>query len=220
MTALLISLLCATVAPQGPPRAKALAENLLPNPSFEEVAAEGARGWSSRAWDGRGDTRWTIESPGRTGERCVSIGSAKGADAAWTTTVTVKRHAWYRLSGWIKTQAVRGAVGALLNIQNMQTVRTQAVSGTQDWTLVSTVFRAEATELQSTMATGPPAGPPDPRAVALRAAFRSAVPLHSRACAAVSDPLAAATPRERWRDAERATRRSRHARRAGSGSVR
>ena len=39
-------------------------------------------------------------------------------------------------------------MGALLNIQNMQTVRTQAVSGTQDWTLVSTVFRAEATELQ------------------------------------------------------------------------
>ena len=144
----LISLLCCAAAAQGPPAARALDENLLPNPSFEKTTADGARGWSSQAWNGHGDTRWAIESPGRTGERCVSIGSAKGADAAWTTTVTVERHAWYRLSGWIKTQAVRGAVGALLNIQNMQAVRTQAVSGTQDWTLVSTVFRAEATELQ------------------------------------------------------------------------
>ena len=144
----LISLFFCAAATQGPPTARALDENLLPNPSFEETTAQGARGWSSQAWNGQGDTRWTIESPGRTGESCVSIGSAKGADAAWTTTVRVERDAWYRLSGWIKTQAVRGAVGALLNIQNMQAVRTQAVSGTQDWTLVSTVFRAEATELQ------------------------------------------------------------------------
>jgi hypothetical protein len=40
-------------------------------------------------------------------------------------------------------------VGALLNIQNMQDVRTEAVSGTRDWTLVSTVFQSEtATELE------------------------------------------------------------------------
>jgi len=124
------------------------AGNLLPNPSFEKGEADGVQGWTSRAWKGKEDARWNVASPGRTGEHCITIGSAKGADAAWTTTVTVKPNAWYRLSGWIKTREVRGATGALLNIQNMQAVKTDAVSGTRDWTRVSAVFHAEATELE------------------------------------------------------------------------
>lgn len=122
--------------------------NLLPNPSFEGKELDGVRGWTSRAWAGKEDGKWSVESPGRTNEHCVSIASAKGADATWTTTVTVHPNAWYRLSGWIKTKEVRGAVGALLNIQNMQSVKTAAVSGTRDWTRVSTVFQAEASELK------------------------------------------------------------------------
>ena len=116
--------------------------DLLPNPSFEEKAGDSVSGWKSQAWGGKENARWSVDSPGRTGERCVSIGSEKGADAAWTTTVTVKPNTFYRLSGWIKTKDVRGAVGALLNIQNMQEVRTAAVSGTRDWTRVSTVFQS------------------------------------------------------------------------------
>ncbi|MCP5515967.1 MAG: alpha-N-arabinofuranosidase [Verrucomicrobiales bacterium] len=76
------------------------------------------------------------------------IGSTTGADAAWTCTAPVEVGAWYRLSGWIRTQEVRGAVGALLNIQNMQAVRTPAVFGTRGWTKVSTVFRAETPALE------------------------------------------------------------------------
>ncbi len=122
--------------------------NLLPNPSFEDGAADGARGWKSRAWSGEARCRWNVETPGRSGARCVSIGSEQGADAAWTATVTVAPNTFYRLSGWIKTQGVRGATGALLNIQNLQAVRTRAVAGTRDWTRVATVFRTgEATAL-------------------------------------------------------------------------
>jgi len=125
------------------------AANLLPNPSFEEQAADGVRAWKSRAWHGEENGRWSVQSPGRTGNRCLSIRSEKGTDAAWTTTVTLKPNTFYRLSGWIKTQDVRGAVGALLNIQNMPHVRTPRVTGTKDWTRVSTVFRtAAATELE------------------------------------------------------------------------
>ncbi|HAK97667.1 MAG TPA: hypothetical protein DCM87_22430, partial [Planctomycetes bacterium] len=84
-----------------------------------------------------------------TGARCVSIRAERGADAAWTATVTVAPHTFYRLSGWIKTEKIRGATGALLNIQNMQAVRTRAVAGTSDWTRVETVFRSgDATELE------------------------------------------------------------------------
>ena len=117
------------------------APNLLPNPSFEDTAAAGITGWKSRAWHGEEQARWTIESPGRTGRQCLSIRSEKGSDAAWTATVVVHSNSFYRLSGWIKTKDIRGAVGALLNIQNLQQVRTARVAGTKDWTRVSTVFR-------------------------------------------------------------------------------
>ncbi|MGA2258734.1 MAG: carbohydrate binding domain-containing protein, partial [Thermoguttaceae bacterium] len=123
--------------------------NLLSNPSFEETADSGVSGWKSRAWSGEKNAQWSVKSPGRTGKRCISIRSEKGADAAWSTTVTVKPYTYYRLSGWIKTKDIHGAVGALLNIQNMQQVRTDPVAGTKDWTQVSTVFQsAEATELE------------------------------------------------------------------------
>jgi len=126
----------------------AAAVNILPNPSFEEAQANRVQGWKSRAWAGQANARWRVESPGRTGKHCISIASAQGADAAWTTTVSVNLNAWYRLSGWIKTSDLRGAVGALLNIQNMQAVKTAAISGTQAWTRVSTVFQAAASELE------------------------------------------------------------------------
>ncbi len=71
--------------------------------------------------------------------------SEEGTDAAWSTTVSLQPNTFYRLSGWIKTDSVRGAVGALLNIQNMQHVRTQPVTGTSDWTQVATIFRTGET---------------------------------------------------------------------------
>ena len=119
--------------------------NLPANPSFEQKAGDEVFSWKKRAWGPKADARWNVESPGRTGKQCVSIRSEKGCDAAWWTTVTVKANAFYKLSGWIKTQNVRGAVGALLNIQNMQHVRTPPVTGTADWTRVSTVFHTGKT---------------------------------------------------------------------------
>jgi len=125
------------------------AANLLPNLSFEESHADGVRGWNPRAWQGEEDGRWNVASPGRTGKQCVSIHSERGTDAAWSTTVSVQPNSFYRLAGWIKTENMQGAVGALLNIQNMQHVRTTRVRGTSDWTRVSTVFRtSEETELE------------------------------------------------------------------------
>ncbi len=123
--------------------------NLLPNPSFEELDGANVPGWKKRAWHREADCRWTVESPGRTGKRCLSIRSEKGSDAAWTATVAVQPNAFYRLSGWIKTREIQGAVGALLNIQNLQQVRTPPVTGTKDWTSVSAIFRTgDLTQLE------------------------------------------------------------------------
>lgn len=132
-------------APAGDSRPAA---NLLRNASFEEKVGNAIDGWTSRAWAGQDATRWSIESPGRNGGYCVSIASDGGGDAAWTAVVGVQPGAWYRLAGWIRTKDVRGAAGALLNIQNMQGVRTKAVVGTRDWTRVATVFQADADRLE------------------------------------------------------------------------
>jgi alpha-N-arabinofuranosidase len=148
LATLLLALLAALHAADAPPASLARdsgpAVNLLLNPSFEEKEGDGVKSWKSRAWAGKENVHWGVASPGRTGERCGSIESAKGADSAWTAMVSVQPGAWYRLSGWIKTKDVRGATGALLHIQNMPRVWTRAVSGTRDWTRVETVFQADA----------------------------------------------------------------------------
>ncbi len=124
-------------------------DNRLPNPSFEEQEADGVQRWTSRAWGQAEHGQWSVASPGRTGTYCLSIRSVAGTDAAWSTTATLRPNTIYRLSGWIKTENVRGAVGALLNIQNMQEVRTPPVTGTRDWTQVATLFRTgETTEVE------------------------------------------------------------------------
>ena len=38
---------------------------------------------------GRAKHRWSVDSPGRTGDRCISIQSESGSDAAWTAVVRV-----------------------------------------------------------------------------------------------------------------------------------
>ena len=102
-------------------------------------------GWKSRAWAGDANAQWSADAPGRTGKQCLTIRSGKGTDAAWTATVTVKTNTFYRLSGWIKTKDIKGATGALLNIQNLQQVRTPHKTGTHDWARVSTVFNSGVT---------------------------------------------------------------------------
>lgn len=143
--ALVLLVPAALALPQAGAQAPQSTANLIPNPSFEEQGGENVRGWTSRAWSGQEHGHWTVAAPGRTNAQCVSIASDKGTDAAWTATVPVAPNSCYMLSGWIKTRDVRGAVGALLNIQNLQHVRTPAVTGTRNWTQVSTVFETGGT---------------------------------------------------------------------------
>ncbi|MBN2473362.1 MAG: hypothetical protein JXB62_02045 [Pirellulales bacterium] len=114
------------------------ADNLLPNPSFEQEADRKPAEWKTEGWGGKGT--FTYATAGRTGRRSLMITSEEGADIAWCATVPVEPHTTYRLSGWIKTENVRGAKGALLNLHNIQPAQTDAVSGTHDWTQVEVLF--------------------------------------------------------------------------------
>ncbi len=117
--------------------------NALPNPSFEQQRDNAPVGWRAVRWGGDGTL--SPADSGRSGNWSLLISSDQGADLSWSTTVDVQPHATYRLSGWIKTEdlqpvAQRPGRGALLNLHNIQSVATNAVTGSQDWTRVETVF--------------------------------------------------------------------------------
>jgi alpha-N-arabinofuranosidase len=139
-TCAVISLLSSVIHADDP-RDKGQPPNLLPNASFETDAGGKPAKWQTFTWGGRGEFEYA--QMGRTGQRSVMISSTKGADAGWHTTVPVRPNSTCRLSGWIKVQdvaTVKGGRGALLNLHNIQPVATKALTGTQDWTRVETVF--------------------------------------------------------------------------------
>ena len=128
-----------------PARAESAAEPTLPpgmlrNASFEQSNGNVPAGWEQRTYGGQAQLRHARR--GRTDGRCVMIESTSGADAGWLATTRVRPFSRYRLSGWIRTENVAAASGqgALLNVHDIQGVRTQAVTGTTDWTKVETEF--------------------------------------------------------------------------------
>jgi len=116
--------------------------NCLANPSFEQAANGQPVGWKPRELKGEGT--FDYPAPGRSGGCSVGIRSDKGADFSWETFVAVKPFSTYRLSGWIKTDNVIAGtgVGALINIHG-KLAKTSALTGTNDWTQVETVFETE-----------------------------------------------------------------------------
>jgi putative membrane-bound dehydrogenase-like protein len=113
--------------------------NLLPNPSFEEGEGDAPRGWRPRNYAGAATATW-VEG-GRTGRRALRLDSQRGADTSWYTDVTLEPHTDYRLSAWVKTDNVRGAMGGLLNVHGTD-YRTNAVTGTGDWRKVEVTFNS------------------------------------------------------------------------------
>ncbi len=117
------------------------------NGSFEEMDGERPAGWRPRRWQ-RGEATFKVESPGRTGERCVLISSEAGADASWVTSVPVRPYSRYRLSGFIKTENVEpgSGRGAMINVHGEQAWRTAPLAGTRDWTEVDHEFDVGAND--------------------------------------------------------------------------
>ncbi len=122
---------------------RSLGENLLANASFEEGDSERPTGWVETIYGQRGGTTFAVVSDknqARTGQRAVRIRSEKGADAGWRTEVAVKPNTEYRLSGWIRTVGVKGAMGALFNVHATENAVTRALQKKNDWTEVEVIF--------------------------------------------------------------------------------
>jgi alpha-N-arabinofuranosidase len=116
-------------------------DNLMPNPSFKQVANGKPVDWRTHTWGGQAEFEYT--DAGRSGH-CVLVASKEGADAAWTAPVNIEPFAKYRLTGWIKTDGVvaKSGKGALINLHEIQPLQTRMVTGDNDWTQVELVFDA------------------------------------------------------------------------------
>ena len=125
---------------------KTLGPNLLQNPSFEEGSATTPAAWRPHIYRDQGGTTFSVvvETPPfvRSGRRALKIASQKGADAGWRAEVAVKPNTEYRLSGWIMTRGLSGAMGALLNVHSMQGALTPALQKEKDWTEVEVTFNS------------------------------------------------------------------------------
>src|SRR4030043_2090159 len=98
----------------------------IPNPSFEKVHENMPENWLSIRYQGEADL--TVEKHGRTGNSSVLVSSKTGADASWSTVLSVKPFARYILSGWIRTENVTplSGRGALFNIHGIKGAETPA----------------------------------------------------------------------------------------------
>jgi alpha-N-arabinofuranosidase len=122
----------------------------VPNASFEapdpERATERPADWRPYRWRGRGEMEYA--EGGHTGARSVTIASSEGGDLSWGAVVPVRPFSRYRLSGWIRTEDLTATTGqgALLNLHGMEGARSEALTGTNDWTLVSFEFDTGAND--------------------------------------------------------------------------
>ena len=135
---LILVLICSAVL-----SAAASGQNTIVNSSFEQAEGRNPTGWRPQRWGGSGE--FTYASIGRTGNRSVMISSTAGADIGWSQVVNVRPFSRYKLTGWIKTENVRATTGrgALFNLHDIQSVRSRAVTGTNDWTKVEMDFQTD-----------------------------------------------------------------------------
>jgi putative heme-binding domain-containing protein len=127
--------------------APAAPAELLPNPAFEQSDGTGLAGWQPRHYAGQAQS--SVDAPGRGGGHALELRSERGADSSFFASVAVEPDTTYRLSGWIRTEAVvaRGGRGAQLNVHEIQgarNARTDALTGTRDWTQVAVTFDSGA----------------------------------------------------------------------------
>lgn len=109
-------------------------ENVVKNGSLDT----NKDGWSERTYGGKGEFSFVPSGRGGSGH-CLKIESADGGDLGWAQEVALEKGMDYEISAWVRTEGLKGATGALLNIHAFPggQPRTNAVTGTSDWTRVS-----------------------------------------------------------------------------------
>jgi alpha-N-arabinofuranosidase len=135
-------------------------QNLLPGGDFEVADPKDATlpvGWKKETGPG-GEARIStqlVESEARSGG-CLLISVVDGkqdgpAQLVLSSRVKVQPKTVYRLSAWVKTEAVawRGKVGVSLQVRGVANSESGSLKGTHPWTRLSSVFQTpeDAAEL-------------------------------------------------------------------------
>ncbi len=121
--------------------------NLLPNPGFESIGADGLpEGWKRRDYGnrtGNATAAWTPVGDARqfhSGRRGLRIATSADADTSLHADVAIKPNTTYRLAGWIRTAALQGK--ASFNVHNIR-VETETIRRREtDWTEVEVEFNS------------------------------------------------------------------------------
>ena len=133
-----------TVSKEGP--------NLLPNPGLEIIGADGfPEGWKRRDYNRSENTKaaeWAVVSGegnvhgGTHALRCIvrdKTGGKEKADTSFFAEVTLKPDTDYRLSGWVRTHAMRGE--ASLN-DHINRAQTDKLSRESKWQEVEVIYHS------------------------------------------------------------------------------
>jgi mono/diheme cytochrome c family protein len=122
--------------------------NLLPNPGFEELAANGLpKGWTRRDYGnkpGNGSAEWTVvrgADRAHGGQQAMSCVSHDDADTSLYAEVTLKPNTQYRLSAWVRSHALKGKVSLNDHIGRAETEKLSAKES--GWVEVETDFNSK-----------------------------------------------------------------------------
>ena len=121
--------------------------NLLPNPGFEVVGANGLPdGWTRRDYgtrEGNPAAEWsavTAEKQFHGGKQALRIITRADADTSLHADVAVKPNTLYRLAGWVKTHALQGKVS--LNVHGARFETETIRRRDTDWSEVEVEFNS------------------------------------------------------------------------------
>jgi putative membrane-bound dehydrogenase-like protein len=117
--------------------------NLLPNPGFEIVGADGLpEGWKRRdngKADGTAHADWKVlKHQAHSGSSAVRCITRADGDTSLFTEVPLKPNTRYRLSGWVKVHAFKGKASLTDHIGRAETER--ITDKERDWSEIETVF--------------------------------------------------------------------------------
>jgi putative membrane-bound dehydrogenase-like protein len=123
--------------------------NLLPNPGFEDLAADKKTpsSWTLRNYGkkpGNEGAEWGIVIDPKTvhsGKHAFRVITRDDADTSFFANVPLKPNTDYKLSGWIKTHAFKGKASLNDHIGRVET--SPKLTRTQDWTEVEVIFNSK-----------------------------------------------------------------------------
>lgn len=122
------------------PKPEEKAENVVKNGDIEAMTRSippQPMFWTVRTYQGTAEH--SVVQSDRGQSWCLKIESQEGADTSWCQDVPVDPGTDYELSCSIRTENLKGATGALLEVHalNGEQPKSKAITGTTDWTKVS-----------------------------------------------------------------------------------